>query len=113
MFSKILVPVAFSARCRGAVLYAERLAHHPGSELLLLHVVAPIPAYSFSDAETVQIDVTGEVLSRAKAQLESFGDESLKDISVTRVVLAGDPAQKIVKFANDEKIDLIVMPTHG
>jgi nucleotide-binding universal stress UspA family protein len=113
MFSKILVPVAFSARCQGAMLYAERLANDPRSELVLLHVVAPIPAYGYSDVETVQIDVTAEILTQAKAQLETFGDESLKGFAVRRVVLPGDPAQGIVKFASDGKIDLIVMPTHG
>jgi nucleotide-binding universal stress UspA family protein len=36
--SKILAPVDFSARCRGAVEYAEALACHFHSELTLLHV---------------------------------------------------------------------------
>jgi nucleotide-binding universal stress UspA family protein len=32
---------------------------------------------------------------------------------VLRVVLEGDPAQKIVEYAHDEHADLIVIPTHG
>jgi hypothetical protein len=30
-----------------------------------------------------------------------------------RVVLEGDPARQIVDYAHEEKVDLIVMPTHG
>ena len=53
MFSRILAPIAFSARCRGAMQYAEALAWHFHSELVLLHVVSPIPNYSFPDAMAV------------------------------------------------------------
>ena len=35
MFSKILVPVAFSGRCEGAAQYAEALACHFHAELAL------------------------------------------------------------------------------
>jgi nucleotide-binding universal stress UspA family protein len=95
------------------MLYAELIADNPRCELVLLHVVPPIPAYGYSDVETVQIDVTAEILTQARVRLENFGDESLKGFVVRRVVLPGDPALKIVKFASEEKIDLIVMPTHG
>jgi len=39
--SKILLPVAFSERCRGAARYAAAPACHFHSELTLLHVVVP------------------------------------------------------------------------
>jgi nucleotide-binding universal stress UspA family protein len=41
-FSRILAPIAFSARCQGAVQYAEALACHFHSQLVLLHVVTPV-----------------------------------------------------------------------
>jgi nucleotide-binding universal stress UspA family protein len=39
--SRILLPVAFSDRCRGAAQYAELLARHFHAELTLLHVTVP------------------------------------------------------------------------
>src|SRR5664279_2224495 len=50
--SRILVPVEFSPRCRGAVQYAEALACHFHSEVVLLHVVLP-PLANFSSFEAM------------------------------------------------------------
>ncbi|MBZ5576673.1 MAG: universal stress protein [Acidobacteriia bacterium] len=113
MFSKILVPVAFSARCEGAVQYAEALACHFHAEMVLLHVVAPVPTYWCPDAVVMSPEVTAEAVEQSKAELGRFLEGSLKGISVSRVVQEGDPAQQIVEFAHEGKFDLIVMPTHG
>ena len=111
--SKILVPVAFSARCQGAAQYAEALACHFRAELVLLHVVAPIPTYWCPDAVVVSPEATAEAVDQSKAELEKFLGDGLKGISVRRMVQEGDPAQEIVDLAHEENFDLIVMPTHG
>jgi len=112
-FSRILAPIAFSARCEGAVQYAEALACHFHSELTLLHVVAPIQTYGFPDALAVAPELLDDSLAASKAQLDAFLAEGLKGINVKRDVLEGEPAQTIVDYANTGKFDLIVMPTHG
>ena len=113
MLSKILAPVAFSARCEGAVHYAGALACHFHSELVLLHVVAPIPTYWAPDAVVMSPEVTEDAIEQSKAELEQFAANSLKGINVARVVEEGDPAREIVDYAHNGKFDLIVMPTHG
>ena len=113
MFSKILVPVAFSARCEGAAQYAEALACHFHSELVLLHVVPPVPTYWCPDAVVMSPEVTADAVEQSKAELDKFLGDGLKGISVTRVVQEGDPAQRIVEFAHSGDFNLIVMPTHG
>lgn len=113
IFSKILVPVAFSARCQGAAQYAEALACHFRAELTLLHVVAPIPTYWCPDAVVVSPEASAEAVEQSKVELDQFLGDGLKGISVARVVVDGDPAQEIVNFAHEGKFDLIVMPTHG
>jgi nucleotide-binding universal stress UspA family protein len=112
-FSRILAPIAFSARCEGAVQYAEALACHFKSELTLLHVVMPLQTYGFPDALAVAPELMDETVAAGKAQLDSFLAEGLKGINVKREVLEGEPARTIVDYANDGKFDLIVMPTHG
>jgi nucleotide-binding universal stress UspA family protein len=112
-FSRILAPIAFSTRCQGAVQYAEALACHFHSELVLLHVVSPVQTYGFPDAMAVAPELIDEVLIQSKAALENFEVETLKGIKVQRVVLQGDPGQEIVRYAKDAECDLIVMPTHG
>jgi nucleotide-binding universal stress UspA family protein len=112
-FSRILAPIAFSARCQGAAQYAEALACHFHSQLVLLHVVTPVQTYGFPDAMAVAPELLDEVLVQSKAMLESFASEGLKGIPVKRVVLEGDPGREIVQYAKEAECDLIVMPTHG
>jgi len=114
--SRILVPVEFSPRCRGAVQYAEALSAHFHGEIVLLHVVIP-PAANFSSLETT-VYAHGDELAREIAQqravdLEAFPCVACGDAAVRRVVLEGDPTRTIVEYAASAQCDLIVMPTHG
>jgi nucleotide-binding universal stress UspA family protein len=114
--SRILVPVEFSPRCRGAVQYAEALSHHFHCELVLLHVVVP-PVTNFSSLETMAYvrsdDLAREIAGQRAADLEAIPCTVPEDAKVRRVVLEGDPTEVILEFAAREKCDLIVMPTHG
>lgn len=114
--SKILLPVVFSERCRGAAQYAETLACHFHSELTLLHVVTP-PAPAYGAPEAIAYTTAADLLTRrledSKVQLDAFLLDELRGLCVTRVVCQGDPAQTIIQHAHSGKFDLIVMPTHG
>jgi nucleotide-binding universal stress UspA family protein len=114
--SRILVPVEFSPRCRGAVQYAEALSCHFHCEIVLLHVVIP-PLANFSSFEAMAYtnaeDLAREIAQQRTADLEAFSCTAPADAAVRRVVLEGDPTQTIVEFASSENCDLIVMPTHG
>lgn len=114
--SRVLVPVEFSPRCRGAVQYAEALAAHFHCEIVLLHVVIP-PLASFSSFEAMAYssaeDLTREIVDQRTTELEAFPCAVPDAAIVRRVVLEGDPTQSIVEFAQSEKCDMIVMPTHA
>ena len=114
--SRILVPVEFSPRCRGAVQYAEALSCHFHCEIVLLHVVIP-PLANFSSFEAMAYtsagDLAREIAEQRSVDLAAFPCSAPPDAGVRRVVLEGDPTQTIVEFASAEKCDLIVMPTHG
>jgi nucleotide-binding universal stress UspA family protein len=114
--SRILVPVEFSPRCRGAVQYAEALSCHFHCEIVLLHVVMP-PLANFTSFEAMAYtsagDLAREIIEQRTIELEAFSCSVPSDTQVRRVVLEGDPTQNIVEYASAEKCDLIVMPTHG
>ena len=114
--SRILTPVAFSPRCRGATQYAETLACHFGSELFLLHVV-PLPFGLYTALETSAYtsasDLADEELKQGESRLAEYPEGICPDIRVTRQVVAGIPADEIVTLARDRGVDLIVMATHG
>ncbi|MGA2194269.1 MAG: universal stress protein [Bryobacteraceae bacterium] len=114
--SRILAPVAFSARCRGATQYAETLACHFHAELILLHVVAPpVALYAAPEAMaySTAADLTTERLEQRKIELDSYLGGQCPDVPLIREVVEGDPAREIVDYARSHHIDLIVMATHG
>ena len=112
----ILLPVDFSEQGAAAAQHAAGLARHFGAGLALLHV-NPIngPAVRMTDDFSGPID-TGWITvleAGARRQLEEYHQTDFAGIAVSKTVLTGDPASLIVQFANQEKPDLIVMPTHG
>ena len=114
--SRILVPVEFSPRCRGAAQYAEALAARFRSEIVLLHVLPP-PATSFSALESMAYssaaELSRELFAQRTEELTDFPCDPQGVEAVRRVVMEGDPARVIVAYAATEHCDLIVMPTHG
>jgi nucleotide-binding universal stress UspA family protein len=113
--SKILLPVDFSERSVAAARYAKALAGRFGSELLLLHVLTP-PQYEFGALEiggSVLTELYAGRAEQASADLDAFLAAELEGIDVRRTVIEGDPASKIVEFARSERVDIIIMPTHG
>jgi universal stress protein A len=55
-----------------------------------------------------------EIQDGAKKELEKFGVEELSGIKdMERSVLMGVPHEEIMNFAKKNKIDLIIMGTHG
>lgn len=113
--TQILVPVDFSERCLGAARYAEALAKHFQSEVVLFHALEPL-RYEFSTLEfggAVMTDLVQNRTEQARRQLNEFMEGELRDVKVRRVLADGDPAERIVTFANEQKAGLIAMPTHG
>ena len=96
---KILFPVDFSERCASVAPMAETFTRRFQSELTLLHVLPP---------EALDVPFTP-----AQAALETFVAHKLAGIETKQVLLHGDPAGEIVRFAQEQNSDLIMMPTHG
>ena len=94
---------------------ARFLGEHFHSRLTLLHVIPPAH-YDVGPLEAAgtvlpEIDrVRGE---QARRELTAFLADELAGSGIERAVLEGEPAARIVAFAHDRQVDLIVMPTHG
>src|SRR5690349_4066021 len=112
--AKILLPIDFSERAAGAARYARFLAAHCGSEIVLLHVLAPLHTdFGAELAGSMLVDVYRTRTEQATRELATFLSDELAGIPVRRLILHGDPAAEIVSFAHAESVDLIAMPTHG
>ncbi len=94
---------------------AQRLARILGAEVVLLHVVppVPIPTEGYFPPSLFQELVEGarrEGEAAIAALLEAAGDGGLK---ARGRVLEGPPAQRIVEAARHESSDLVIVGTHG
>ena len=113
--SKLLVPIDFSERSVGAGHYARMLADAYGSEIVLAHVVVP-PHYEFGTLEiggSMLAEIYAARTAQVQKDLAAFAAEHLSGMNVRLELLEGEPARRIVEFAHEEDIGLIVMPTHG
>src|SRR6266511_5710538 len=110
---QILAPTDFSEFSKQAVQCAYELAQKFGAKLLLLHVVElpPYPIDGFVPARTGLLEDLQRQASLDLAQvlLEAQG----ATVEIRRQVVVGIPYRTIVEVAAAEKVDLIVMATHG
>jgi nucleotide-binding universal stress UspA family protein len=100
----------------GVVHEAAFLARHFHSEIILLHVVTPMsyPAGMLEAGHEVTArDLHAEIVKQAQNNLDQSLRTEFSDIAVRRLLLRGDPAREISRTAREEKVDLIVMSTHG
>src|ERR1700733_3968645 len=97
---RILFPVDFSERCRGAASYVEALAGRFEAELLLLHVIEPA-AYNRTLAEEPAV---------TPGEITGFLGADLKYLRVEALIERGEAAHKIVECAAARRADLIMMP---
>jgi nucleotide-binding universal stress UspA family protein len=113
---KILVPVVFTNTSRQVVHQAAWLARRFQAEIILLHVVTPFgyPAGVLEGGHEITArDLHAHIVQRAQSDLDQALWPELDGISVTRLLLRGDPAHEIVEMARDRNVDLIVMSTRG
>jgi len=114
-FKNILFPIDFSECSEKVFPFALEMAQKFDAKLRLLFVARDISYLSTVDvAWELLRNTVAEVARAGENRMEAFCDKNLRDFSnyETKVV-TGDPAEEILKFANEQGIDLIVIGTHG
>lgn len=96
---RMLFPVDFSEPSAAMAPLVAALARHFHAGLTLLHVLPTNP--------------TDEHRNQAQEDLSAFAWPYFAGMSTGQAILEGDPAAVILKYARDQRIDLIMMPTHG
>ncbi len=112
----ILHPTDFSECATQAEKLAVRLARDSNGELILAQVLIESPLYGESITSLRQAQRVYEAQRRcAEETLEARADQLRKEhgIKVRWMLAAGVPSAEIVKAADDEHADMIVMGTHG
>jgi nucleotide-binding universal stress UspA family protein len=112
MYKLILVPLDGSELAEQALPHAIAHAEQFGSEIVLIRVLEPLQDHTMlrtagKRAERLTSDLAHEHLERLAASVDERG------IPVQVAVIEGRPYVEIVKFAEANQADLIVMTTRG
>ena len=107
MLKKILAPTDFSDLSARGVRYACQLAKDVGAEMVILNVVL------LDETNTIN----KQEMERHKKRLDQFVAQKIADVgadlNIRKLVDAGQPYGVILDCAENERIDLIVMSSHG
>lgn len=111
---KILMSTDFSELSSAAVEYTKSLTARYKAKLFVIHVIDDLPALPMHTTDLTSERVVADAQVRAKKELKTLIASQLKGLKgVTQVVRIGEPDKEIVGFANKQKVDLIVLSTHG
>jgi nucleotide-binding universal stress UspA family protein len=112
---KILFPVDFSKRGAGSARFVEDMAGRFQASVVFLHVVGRREDVFFAPefAGTSMMEQFERHLADAQRAMSTYLAKDFAQGDVKREVLEGDPADVIVRYAHENAIDLIMMPSHG
>ena len=111
----VLSPIDFSNPSREALETAARLASQTGAELLLVHVVPALPKLPSATALFNEAEFERELQRDAERRLADLATEfSEKGLKVrTEIGTANDVGMELIRIADHNSADLIVIATHG
>ena len=110
----VLCPTDFSEPSQEALKIARELASQVGAGLLLVHVVPVLPALPNDPNYVLKVPEYERLLHQdADEKLAQLVKEETKGTTARTIVGHGDVADEIVRIAEIEKADLIVIATHG
>ena len=109
---RILLPTDFSDTANRCMDYASELARQFGASVHLLHVV-PDPKSEVWAGEAAGISMPDLRQTWIAAAERRLGELSLNGVETERTARVGHAFVEIIRYAQENEIDLIVMGTHG
>lgn len=110
MYRRILVALEHSPADATILAHAKDLARLTGAELLLVHVADGWAARNFDRLnlrESEEMKEDRAYLERVREDLTAAG------LTVDVQLAKGDPADELIRAAEEGHVDLIAMSTHG
>jgi nucleotide-binding universal stress UspA family protein len=111
---KILCAVDFSEASPKVADYAKLLATTFGAKLVVIYAAPSLSQYVGFHVPPNSIEnFVGEIVSGAEKTMDNYLNEFFDGMEVKGKVVTGYAAEEILRAADEEKADLIVMGTHG
>jgi len=115
MYKKILAPLDGSELAECALEHVRTVTKGRRAPKVILLQVIPFPAHP---AHTLSDELIRSESEKAEANARDYlakvADSLRADgIAVETAIVRGGPAEEILDYAKENKVDLIVMSTHG
>jgi len=112
---RIMVPIDFSTHSQTALAYAEKIARVYNAQLQLVHVVEDRvhPSFYLTGKQSI-FEFMPEIKSRSEQQIEKMCRQAnCSDVPSDIFIIEGMASRDLIKFAEENQTDLIVISTHG
>ncbi len=112
---KILFPCDLTKNCTKILPHVLSVSEKYNSNICLFHVVEDLLKWGGFYVPHPNLNVLQkEVYKEAETLIGKVCEEHLQGCpNFQRVIVSGDPATEILKVITSEKIDLVIMGTHG
>ncbi len=106
---KVLFPTDFSTSSDAGLSHATSLARDAGAKMLIVHVEEPPTAYGGGE---MYYGIPEPDTAALQKMLEAVKPTDAS-VPYEHHLVVGDPATEIVRLAEEQGADMIVMGTHG
>ena len=107
-YKKLLVLLDLSEDSEQVAIAGRELAAHSNASVVVLHVVEFVPVEPLGESLMPTVQIEDELMSRSRAKLEEF----IARLGLTKAtgrVEAGNTKSEILRVAEEEKVDLIIL----
>jgi len=116
MYRKIMIPLDGSDNAECALEHAREIAQ--GCSIPVVELVTVVKTFFWWEGEVNDPAIYQQVEEDEKSKAQEYLKKEAaifekSGLTVHTVMLEGEPAEQIIKYAQDNDVDLILMTTHG
>lgn len=111
-FSHVLVATDFSKSSEKALRHGVEIAQHYGAEFYLTHVVSSL-GFTLAGGEAIAMAEVAALKDALRREKELVENGALASVPHHLIVCQGEIWQELQEIVQRQKIDLLVLGTHG
>jgi len=111
---KVVIPVDFSSNTDKVIKYGVDIARNLGSKVLFFHVVDDFKGYDMMLVHPSFGSMAKDLEQKAEERMSGLvQDHDYLEQGAAGDVVIGNASEEIIKYAQEEQADMIIIGTHG